>query len=280
MTLPVQTYSAESRVRDVGSVLREMAQGMRSSRYIAYRLVRRDIKNDYATSAFGMLWDLLDPLVLASIFYLLMRTRIIPSDDLGMPPSVFVVYGMMLYQTFSDSVLLSVNVMTRSRNLLTHLKLPPEALILSVLYRVGFNSAFRIVIMLGFSLLAASFSPVGFAKFLVLFPILILAGMALGIFLAPFNVIYSDVGRLVRIVLVPLRFLSPVIYAIPAASLLGRLQFLNPFTLLLNNLRSLATNNMTTDLLPTAVHLTVLLVVGLAGWFIFHISIPVLAERT
>ena len=136
MTLAVQRYSAESRVRNFRSVLREMAQGMRGSRYIAYRLVRSDIKNSYATSVFGMVWDLIDPLVLASIFYLLMRARIISSEGLGMPPSVFVVYGMMLYQTFSESVLLSVNVMTRSRNLLTHLKLPPEALILSVLFKI------------------------------------------------------------------------------------------------------------------------------------------------
>ena len=136
MTLPVQRYSAESRVKNLNSVLREMARGMRSSRYIAYRLVRRDIGNAHATSALGPFWDLIDQLVLASVFYLLMHTRIIPAEGLGMPPSVFVVYGTILYQTFSESLVLSVGVMNRSRNLLTHLKLPSEALILSVLYRV------------------------------------------------------------------------------------------------------------------------------------------------
>ena len=93
--------------------------------------------------------------------------------------------------------------------------------------------------MLGFSLLGASFSLVGFATFLVLFPLLILAGMSLGILLAPFNVIYSDVGRFVGIAIVPLRFLSPVVYAIPPDSQLGRLQILNPLTMLLTSLRSL-----------------------------------------
>lgn len=252
---------------------------MRRSRYIAYRLVRRDITNTHATSALGLVWDLIDPLVLASVFYVLMRSRIIPAEGLGMPPSVFVVYGTMLYQTFSESLVLSVNILNRSRNLLTHLKLPPEALILSVLYRVGFNSVFRIVIMLGFSLLAGSLSPIGFVTFLMLFPILILAGMALGILLAPFNLIYSDVGRLVSVSLVPLRFLSPVMYAIPSASPLGRLQILNPLTMLLNNLRSLATSNTISDLPLTLVHLGILAVVGLAGWFLFHVSVPILAER-
>ena len=252
---------------------------MHSSRYIAYRLARRDIRNAHATSALGLAWDLIEPLVLASVFYVLMRARIIPGAGLGMPPAVFVVYGTMLYQTFSESLVLSVNVLTRSRNLLTHLKLSPEALILSVLYRVGFSSAFRIVIMFGFSLLGASLSPIGFLTFLILFPILILAGMSLGIFLAPFNLIYSDVGRFVTIALVPLRFLSPVVYAIPSASSLGKLQVLNPLTLLLSNLRSLATNNMVAEWPLTLVHLGGFGVVGLAGWFLFHVSVPILAER-
>ena len=55
------------------------------------------------------------------------------------------------------------------------------------------------------------------------------------------------------IALVPLRFLSPVVYAIPSDSRLGRLQTLNPLTVLLDNLRSLATNNMIMDLPLTLV---------------------------
>ena len=46
-------------------------------------------------------------------------------------------------------------------------------------------------------------------------PLIILAGMSFGFFLAPFHAIYSDVGRVVRIVLNPLRYLSPVIFAFP-----------------------------------------------------------------
>jgi len=275
----VRIYSSESRARHFGAVVREMARGLGRSRYVAYRLARKDIKTAYATAMLGVVWDLLDPLVLATIFYLLMKQRVINGGEMGMPASVFVVYGMMLYQTFCDALMQGLDVMGRSKNLLSHLKLPPEALILSVLYRAGFNSIFRLIVMLSFSLFPGAFSLIGFAKFLAAFPTIILAGVAVGIFLAPFNVIYSDVGRFVRLILVPLRYLSPVLYTFSATSPLGRAQSLNSIGMILDNLRLLATSNACHNLALTAGHCAGFLVIGLIGWFIFHLSIPILAER-
>ena len=257
-----------------------MIQGIFGAHYVAYRLARKEIKESYATSAVGILWDLLDPLILAGIFYYLMQTRLISTEGMSMPPSVFVVYGMMLYFTYTEALMLSVNLMGRSKNLLTHLRLSPESLILSVVYRVGFNSLFRIVVMFFFSVLAGSFSPIGFAKFIALFPLIIFWGMVPGTLLAPFNVIYNDVGRVVALIIFPLRFLAPVIYVIPANTLLAKLQIINPVTMILENLRSVAVNNTFVDLPVTFIHFGILIILGLVGWFIFHISVPILAGRS
>lgn len=278
--LPIRVYTAESSAKNLSTVVREMIHGALGARYVAYRLARRDIKDSYANSALGFIWDLLDPFILAGIFYYLMQTRLISTDGLNMPASVFVVYGIMLYSTYSESLILSVGLLTSSKNLLAHLRVSPEALIASVAYRVAFNSIFRIAVMLLFSIVAGVFSPIGFLKFLLLFPLVIFWGMAPGIFLSPFNVIYSDIGRFVRLTILPLRFLAPVIYAIPVQSTLGQLQVINPVSMILNNLRSLAVNNTLTDLPTTAIHLIALIVMGIIGWFIFHISVPILAERS
>ncbi len=173
-----------------------------------------------------------------------------------------------------------MDLMNRSKNLLNHLNIAPEALVMSVAYRVGFNSLFRIGVMLVFSLMAGVFSPIGFLKFIALFPLMILWGMAPGLLLAPFNAIYKDVGRIVRLIIVPLRFLAPVIYAIPAGTMLDKLQVINPVTMILVNLRSLAVNNSFIDVPMLLLHGGVVLVVGLVGWFLFHISIPILSERS
>jgi len=277
---PIRVYSAESSAFHVGEVARSMVSGVLKSRYVAYRLVLKDIKESYSGSVLGFVWDLLDPLILAGIFYYLMQTRLISAEGLGMPASVFVVYGMMLYQTYTESITLSMDLMNRSKNLLNHLNIAPEALVISVAYRVGFNSLFRIGVMLVFSIMAGVFSPIGFLKFIVLFPLMIIWGMAPGLLLAPFNTIYKDVGRIVRLIIVPLRFLAPVIYAIPAGTMLDKLQVINPVTMILVNLRSLAVNNSFIDVPMLLLHGGVVLVVGLVGWFLFHISIPILSERS
>lgn len=278
--IPIRVYSAESQVLNFRRVLREMARGLLNSRYLAYRLARRQVKDTYAASAMGLVWDLLDPMIMAGIFYYLMRTSLISDANLGMPASVFVVYGIMLYLSFTEALVLSVSLLSSSTGLLTQLKIPPEGLIVAVFYRVCFNSTFRIAVMLVFSLLAGAFSVVGFLKFLALFPVLILAGMAPGIFLSPFNVIYNDVGRIVRLLIFPLRFLTPVVYAIPAHTVLGKLQVINPITQLISNLRGLAVENSLVDTPLLLIHLAVLAAIGLVGWFLFHIAVPILSERT
>ena len=57
------------------------------------------------------------------------------------------------------------------------------------------------------------------------------------------------------------------------------LNVVNPVAIILVNLRSLATSNEASNLPILAAQATLLAAVFLAGWFIFHISVPVLAER-
>jgi len=51
----IVTYRAESRTKDLKSVFRDMWVGLRTSHYTAYRLAVKDIKSEYAKSAFGMI---------------------------------------------------------------------------------------------------------------------------------------------------------------------------------------------------------------------------------
>jgi len=282
-------YTAESSLRNPRQVIRDMVSGMVRSKYMAYRLSIKDIRAEYANSAFGMLWDFVDPLVLGFVFYFLMKVRIINTGELGMPYAVFVVYGLLIYQTFTESLNLSLDAVRRSRNLLTHQKLPPEAIILSVLFRVLFNSLFRVAAMLFFSLMlfssaanegTSSFSAVGFPIFLVCYPSIILAGMSIGLFLAPFNVMYRDIGRIVRITLLPLRYATPVLYAIPSEFPFNLIHSLNPISPILATLRALATGNDVVHFGGFVGWNLGFLALFLVAWPIFHLAIPVLVERT
>ena len=280
MSTRVHVYSAEPRVLRLGSVLREMLDGLRRSPYIAYRLALRDIKSTYAKSAFGLLWDLIDPLVLGAVFYFLMQSKVLSRGAIAIPYSVFVIYGLLLFQCFADAAITTTGLVRNSAGLLNQLKLPPEALLMSVFFRVGFLSLFRVAVMIIFSFASGAFSLVGLPLFLLCYPVLILAGMCWGVFLAPFNAIYNDVGRALGVFLTLLRYASPTLFAFPMTGAWIWLYRLNPIAALLDNLRLLATTGEPGHALLIVAHLGVFLVVGLLGWFIFHVAIPVLADRS
>lgn len=261
-----------------------MLHGLLTSRYMAYRLCIKDIQAEYSKSRFGILWDFADPFIYGAIFYTLMHYRVINPGSMMVPYAVYVIFGLMLYQIFCESVTMPLNALNRSRSILTHIKVPPEAFILAIVYRLLFNSAFRIAVMLIFALALApyasqnglnSFSLIGFIKFLLLFPMLIVAGLSIGLFLAPFNVFYSDVQRAVKLILLPLRYISPILYPITAPWLPS----VNPVASLIPTLRDLATTNTFTAPIEFCAWCCVSLVMLFMGWVIFHLAIPVLGER-
>ena len=272
---PVVIYTAESRAREVGAIVRAMARGVIDGRYAAFRLALRDVRGGYAKTMFGLFWDLADPLVFGAIFYGLMIAGIVSPGDLDIPYPLFVTYGMLLYLTLTEAWLASLRLFQTSRAVLAQVKVPPEVLILSVAFRVAFNSGFRILVLLVFSLAMGIFSPLGFVKFLACFPLLTLAGMALGLILAPLNAIYNDVERAVRLVILPLRFASPVFFVIASEKLTRA----NPVAVLIDNLRELATANQFSDPGALALWSAAFAVLFLCGWYLFHIAVPVLAER-
>lgn len=269
-------------------VLRAMARGVVQSRYMALRLVVKDIKSDYAKSQFGMIWELIDPLVLGFIFYSLMKTRVIRPGETHMPYAIFIIYGLLMYATFTESIMRMVNLVKSSKALLSQLKLPPEALILSVLFRIAFNCFFRLAVMLFFSLLLrnsalthdqSAFNLIGFVKFVLLFPTIILVGAAIGLFCAPLNAIYSDMGTALRISLGPYRYLSPVLWPLPLTGTWAYVHAVSPISPLFLDLRMLATNDVMNYPVQFAARIVIFGVLFLLSWFVFHISIVVLSEK-
>lgn len=280
MARPYHIYTAESSVSNFPNVIRSMFIGLIQARYVAYRIFIKDVKAEYSRSKFGILWDFLDPLILGIIFYFLKKGGVFDIEGINIPYSVFIIYGLLIFQTFSESVTFPLDIMQRSRSMITHLKISPESLLLAVVYRIVFNSFFRIIVMVIFSLVTGWFSVRGFLLFLLLYPSILLAGMSIGVLLAPFNTIYNDVGRVTKMLLTPLRYASPVLYPIPNVVPFSYLHDVNPIALIISDLRSLATENVFSDVHGYVLRLCIFFAISLVAWFIFHISISVLAEHT
>jgi ABC-type polysaccharide/polyol phosphate export permease len=246
-------------------VLREMVTGLRRSPYIAYRLALRDIKSTYAKSFFGFFWDLLDPLVLGAVFYFLMRSRVLSPGDISVPYSVYVIYGLLLFQCFADAATTTTGLVRNSAGLLNQLKLPPEALLMSVFFRVGFMSLFRVAVMLLFSLVRAPSPRLGVPLFLAqLIPSSSSRACAGASFSRPSMPSTTTSAAPSAWSSSSLRYASPTLFAFPRTGAWVWLYRLNPIAALLDNLRLLATTGAPghgPELI--AAHLGVFLVIGL-----------------
>lgn len=78
-----------------------------------------------------------------------------------------------------------------------------------------------------------------------------------------------------RLFILPLRFASPVFFVIASE----RLARANPIAVLLDNLRGLATANQFTDPGALALWSAAFALMFFCGWYLFHLAVPVLAER-
>ena len=273
-------FSAHPDRRSFGAVLRHIFSGAVESRYLAYRMFLKEIKTEYKDAQLGQFWNLANPLVMAVVFVFLFGDGIIETENINMSYGMYVVYGMSLFQVFSQAILLPMGLFTRSSGLLRQVRMNPEALILAQVYHLLFHSLFYIAALLIVSVVMDEYDPVGFLLFALNFPAMILTGLGAGLLMAPLNSIYSDFSQFIGNLIRPLMFLCPTFYRASADNeLLTLVNSYNPIAIVMDNLRALAVNGT-----MVSMEVYVIAVAGLGflfavGWLFVNLSLRVLVEK-
>ncbi|HEX2060981.1 MAG TPA: ABC transporter permease [Thermoanaerobaculia bacterium] len=227
-------YSAQAELRHPARFLGDALRDLRQSPSVAWRLFRGNVQARYRRAWLGYLWLLLPTLGMTAVWVFMQSRRIIAVAPTALPYVVHVLCGTILCQVFVESLNAPLQQLTISRQLVTRSRVPHEAMILAGVYEVLLNTAVRLAV-LAVALFAYA---IPLAPGALLFPLgiaaLMVLGLAIGIFLAPFGMLYEDVGRGVMLVTTFWFFLTPVIYPAPAS---GPLR-LNPVTPLLDTTRA------------------------------------------
>ncbi len=172
-------------------------------------LVVRELKVRYKRSVFGLLWTMLNPLLLM-VVYAVVFTTIMPAALHNF--AIFLLAGLLPWLFFSTSILQGLNAILGNQELIRKVRLPQAVFPLSV---VGSNLVnFTLSLVPLFVIMAAVhqaftpallFLPVGMIIFA-----LFTAGVTL--LLATFTVFFRDVRHLAEVALQMLMYLSPVLY--------------------------------------------------------------------
>lgn len=200
-------------------------------------LVTRDLKVKYADSLLGYLWSIVEPLLMAGIYWLVF-VKIMNRNVGEEPYIVFLLAGMLPWQWVNGAIRGSMKCFSKDSKLVRSTALPREIWVLRVV--LTRMSDFLLALPVLAVIVLATWTPVYWQVVFLPLALLLQAVFmfGLGMLLAPLAVLYGDVERLVRLALRLLFFLSPVVYGVhDVRDRLGgfaTLYVLNPFAGLLD----------------------------------------------
>ncbi|HEY2961160.1 MAG TPA: ABC transporter permease [Pyrinomonadaceae bacterium] len=272
-------YTPSSELSQPGRLLANMWRDLLASRELAWRLMVRDISAHYRQSVFGFAWAFLPPIVMAAGFTLAGSAKVINIAQTPLPYAAYVMFSMILWQTFVEALNGPVSAVMNARQMLSRVNFPREAIVLGKLGEVGFNFGIKLVLIV--AIFAWYQMPVTTAAFLapVALLSLVLLGTFLGLLLAPLGVLYHDVTQGLTVLTGLWLFLTPIVYPVPQSGTFATIVKLNPVTPLLVTVRELATTGVVSQ--PGRFFVvTAITVVGLLlTWVVFRLAMPFAIER-
>ena len=177
-------------------------------------LTSRDLKVRYTTSALGYLWSILDPLLMAGIYYVvfvLVFGRHVPGQS---PYIVFLISGLLPWTWFNGAISASTSAFTSEGKLIRSTTIPRTIWIGRIVLSKGIEFVFSIPVLVAFALFFGA--PVHWEAVLWIPAIILQAALTfgLGLIIAPLVVFFRDLERVVKLILRLLFYASPIIYGL------------------------------------------------------------------
>ncbi|MBD0833083.1 ABC transporter permease [Aestuariibaculum sediminum] len=278
MPLETRIYQKENNISFL-KLLKASLKDVYGSRFLAKQLTIRDIKARYRQSYFGFLWAFIMPLTTAFIWVFLNGTGTVKLSDTGIPYPVYAFSGTLIWSIITGAINAPLSSTKSAKGIMSKINFPKEALILSGIYKLLFDSSIKIVVLLAFVIIYG----VGFHWSLLWFPVallgVILFGVTIGLFITPLGMLYNDISKLITMGLGFVMYVTPVVYAIPKTGLMKTIMSYNPLTALILTSRDVVVGT-------TTGFFNYFIIIGLLcipllffGLVFYRISIPVIVER-
>jgi lipopolysaccharide transport system permease protein len=238
-------------------------------RDLLYFLVWRDIKIRYKQTLIGAGWVILQPLLATAIFTAVFGlVADVPSGDLPYP--VFVFAGLVPWMFFANSTTRAVGSVVAHAHLIPKVYFPRMLLPIAAVLAGLVDVAIGTLVLMGMAVWAGV-PPGGTVAAAPLALVLaLLAALAAGLWLAPLNARYRDIGHALPFLVQVGMFASPVAY--PASMVPETWQWLyglNPMAGGIEAFRwaMLGQGAVQLDLLATSTAVVLILLVTGAVWF-------------
>lgn len=174
-------------------------------------LFRRDFQAKYKGSVLGILWSLLNPLILLGV-YLLVFGLIFTNNKIAQYP-IYLLAGLACWIFFSVSLQSASRSMVDSAELIRKVRFPRQLVAFSMVatQAVTFAVMVAILIVLSLAFVPGSSTTVWLALPLAVVFAGFVAGLAL--LVACLNVLFRDVEHILTAALLPWFFVTPILWS-------------------------------------------------------------------
>jgi len=277
--LSVTVYSPESALADPRRLIKEMYQELRDSRDLAGALFKRDMKAQVRQSILGYAWLFFPPIATTLVWFFLNSSGVVKVADTGMPYPAFVMIGTLLWQAFLESLTKPITSLNGAKAMLTKLNFPRIAPVLAGIGQTTVTAAIRLVLLIPIFVFAGVEASWTILFFPLAYLSMVLLGVAIGSFLTPIGLLYTDIARAIGLLGQFAMYATPVVYPMATSGLLGEVNRFNPVTYLIEIGRATLVGGSFQHLPMALIISGCAFVLLLIGWAIFHITVPRIIER-
>jgi len=225
-------------------------------RFLLQNLVKRDVKIRYRNSVLGVVWSLLNPLLMMMVFTLVFA-KLMPNEGVR-SYAIFVLVGLLPWQFFSGSMLSGTTSVTNSAAMIRKIYFPRELLPTSAMFSNLVNFLLAGIVLVIFLYIFG----IGLTVYALWVPVLIFTQMlfmlGLVLSLSTINVFYRDVMMILDVGLLAWFFLTPVVYPLEwlgvQQTIFGVtfepavvMRWLNPMASIIDGYRTVLWGTMTSD---------------------------------
>lgn len=231
-------------------------------------LVTRDIKTKYRRSILGVLWTLLNPLLMMLVLSVVF-SHIFKFQVENYP--LYILSGQVVFNFFSESTSSAMSSIINNAPLIKKVYIPKYLFTLSRVASSVVNvmaSFCALIVVMVFSGIELNFTVL---LLVVPMGILIIFSTGIGLLLATVAVKFRDIIHLYGVLITALTYLTPVIY--PISILSAKIRFfveLNPLTGILNMFRNLMIYNTLPTVGQLLTSVTIAIGTFLLGLFVFY----------
>lgn len=238
-------------------------------RPLLYELVARDIKIKYRRSVLGVLWTILNPLLMMIVLYTVF-SRLFRFDIDNY--AIYILSGQVVFNYYQSATTEAMTAILGNGSLIKKVYLPKYMLVLSKILSGAVNLAASFLALL--FVIVFTGGEVAGNLIYVLLPLvcLIMLSYGIGLILAAVTVRFRDIQHLYGVFCTALFYLTPIIYPFSILpDYMKDVVYFNPVTRIMDTFRDIVMENRIPgyiDIWFCVVPAMVILVIGMLVFYV------------